>query len=194
MISYISGIVEYVSEDKIVIDNNGMGYGIFMPTNNLQAIGIGEQLKIFTYLHVKEDAMQLFGFLSQTDLESFKLLIGVSGVGPKGALNILSNLPDSQLQLAIIAGDEKAISKSQGIGKKTAQKIILELKDKVDITEFNTDTPKANIESNNTIDAVSALVSLGYSQSQAYAAINQLEITSDMDVDEILKLALKKLI
>ena len=132
MISYIIGIVDSVESDRVIIENNGIGYNIFMPQTSLEIIGIGEEIKIYTYLSVREDAMQLFGFLSKDELELFKKLIGVSGVGPKGGLAIISACPGDSLWMAIISGDDKAISKAQGIGAKTAQRIIIELKDKID--------------------------------------------------------------
>ena len=132
MISYISGVVEEIEKDKVVVDNNGIGYGIFASHSTLEQIGIGEQVKIYTYFSVREDAMQLYGFLSRQELQLFKLLIGVSGVGPKGGLAILSTCPGDSLSMAVLADDAKAISKAPGIGAKTAQKIIIELKDKID--------------------------------------------------------------
>lgn len=192
MINYVAGTVEYIEDDMVVVDNNGIGLGIYMPTNSLEIIGIGEQVIIYTYLNVKEDDMQLFGFLSREELKVFKMLIGVSGVGPRGGLNIISTLPNEALQLAIISGDDKAIAKSPGIGKKTAQKIIIELKDKLDLGEITTSNVE-NKASSSQNDAIEALVALGYSQSAAFSAIGQIEITEDMDVEEILKLALKKI-
>ena len=123
MISYIKGVVDSVESDRVVIENNQIGYNILMPVTALETLGIGEEVKIYTYFNVREDAMQLFGFFSKEELELFKKLISVSGVGPKGGLAIVSALPGEQLQMAIISGDAKAISKAQGIGAKTAQQI-----------------------------------------------------------------------
>ena len=174
MISYISGVVEEIEKDKVVVDNNGIGYGIFASQSTLEQIGIGEQVKIYTYFSVREDAMQLYGFLSRQELQLFKLLIGVSGVGPKGGLAILSTCPGDSLSMAVLADDAKAISKAPGIGAKTAQKIIIELKDKIDIEDMiagETISKPMTKASGVVGDAVEALTALGYSQTMAYQAI-----------------------
>lgn len=194
MISYIKGIIEEVEEDKVIIDNNGMGYGIFMPQSSLELIGPGEELKIYTYLNVKEDAMQLYGFLSKEELNLFKKLIGVSGVGPKGGLSIITACPGDSLQMAIISGDAKAISKAQGIGAKTAQRIIIELKDKIDLEEvISTNSGEAVADTGVKSDAIEALIALGYSRTSAFNAVNKVDKVTD-DVEELLKLALKNII
>lgn len=194
MISYIKGIIEEVEEDKVIIDNNGMGYGIFMPQSSLELIGPGEELKIYTYLNVKEDAMQLYGFLSKEELNLFKKLIGVSGVGPKGGLSIITACPGDRLQMAIISGDAKAISKAQGIGAKTAQRIIIELKDKIDLEEvISTNSGEAVADTGVKSDAIEALIALGYSRTSAFNAVNKVDKVTD-NVEELLKLALKNII
>lgn len=194
MISYIKGIIEEVEEDKVIIDNNGIGYGIFMPQSSLELIGSGEELKIYTYLNVKEDAMQLYGFLSKEELNLFKKLIGVSGVGPKGGLSIITTCPGDSLQMAIISGDAKAISKAQGIGAKTAQRIIIELKDKIDLEEvISTNPGEAVADTEIKSDAIEALIALGYSRTSAFNAVNKVYKITD-DVEELLKLALKNII
>ncbi len=194
MISYIKGIIEEVEEDKVIIDNNGIGYGIFMPQSSLELIGPGEELKIYTYLNVKEDAMQLYGFLSKEELNLFKKLIGVSGVGPKGGLSIITACPGDSLQTAIISGDAKAISKAQGIGAKTAQRIIIELKDKIDLEEvIFTNSGEAVADTGVKSDAIEALIALGYSRTSAFNAVNKVDKITD-DVEELLKLALKNII
>jgi Holliday junction DNA helicase RuvA len=197
MLSYISGIVDTVEKDKVIIDNNGIGYGIFMPQSALELLGEGEEVKIYTYFSVREDAMQLFGFLTKEELNIFKLLIGVSGVGPKGAIAIISACPEDSLSMAIISGDAKTISKAQGIGNKTAQRIIIELKDKLDLEEIigveqksETVTQAGTVQS----DAIEALVSLGYSQSAAFNAVKKVKNPETMDVEELLKTALKLII
>lgn len=194
MISYIKGIIEEVEEDKVIIDNNGIGYGIFMPQSSLELIGSGEELKIYTYLNVKEDAMQIYGFLSKEELNLFKKLIGVSGVGPKGGLSIITACPGDSLQMAIISGDAKAISKAQGIGAKTAQRIIIELKDKIDLEEvIFTNSGEAVADTGVKSDAIEALIALGYSRTSAFNAVNKVDKITD-DVEELLKLALKNII
>lgn len=197
MISYITGTVESLEVDKVIIDNNGMGYGIFMPQTSLEMIGIGEKIRIYTYLNVREDAMQLFGFLTKEDLNMFKMLIGVSGVGPKGAIAIISSCPGDNLHMAIISGDSKAISRAPGIGNKTAQRIIIELKDKIDLESMITsDVEAENVSQNKAIqsEAIEALVALGYSQSDAFGAVKKIKNADNMDVEELLKTALKNMI
>ena len=192
MYSYIRGPLAEVELDHIVIDVYGVGYTIYIPTNCMEYLpGIGEECKIHTYLYVREDAMMLYGFLTKDDLDLFKQLISVSGIGPKGALGILSAL------LAILAGDSKAIAKAPGIGAKTAQRVILELKDKMsleDAFEKKLDHEKVMMaSSNNQVknDAVLALTALGYSSSESLKAVSKVEITPEMDVEAVLKLALK---
>ena len=197
MISYITGIVEEVEIDKVVVDHNGIGYGIYMPQSTLETIGIGEELKIHTYFNVREDAMQLFGFLTKEELKIFKLLIGVSGVGPKGAMAIIGTCPGDSLQMAIISDDAKAISKAPGIGNKTAQRIIIELKDKLDLESMfmaGTENATPVISANAQSETVEALVSLGYSRSMALNAVKKIKNSETMDVEEMLKSALKNII
>jgi len=197
MISYISGELAAIEEDKAIIDVNGVGYGIFM---SVQAIGrlphIGQEVKIHTYMNVKEDAMQLFGFLTADDLRVFKLLIAVSGIGPKGGLNILAQLTADELRFAVAANDVKAISAAPGIGRKTAEKLILELRDKLkleDALEHLGQAPDTAVPAagDRQADAVEALVALGYGSTEAAKAVRQVQVTSDMGSDEILKQALK---
>lgn len=198
MYSYIRGPLAEVEIDHIVIDVYGVGYTIYIPTNCMDYLpGIGEECKIHTYLYVREDAMILYGFLTKDDLDLFKQLITVSGIGPKGALGILSALSADDLRFAILAGDSKAIAKAPGIGVKTAQRVILELKDKMsleDAFEKKLDHEKVMVaSSNNQVknDAVLALTALGYSSSESLKAVSKVEITEDMDVEAVLKLALK---
>lgn len=200
MISYVKGTVEEVGQDQIVLENHGIGYGIMVPSTVSEQVTVGEQnKKIYTYLHVREDAMQLYGFLSKSDLEMFKLLITVSGIGPKGALGVLSVLSANDLKFAILAGDVKTICSAPGIGKKTAEKTILELKDKVTVEDafeerIAQETAKdASDVSGVKKDAIDALVALGYSQTEALKAVNPIEILPGMDAEQILKLGLKNI-
>ena len=136
MISYIRGELAAVQEQKAIVEAGGIGYGIYMSQQTLSMLpAVGEEVKIHTYLNVREDAMQLYGFLTGEDLQVFRLLIGVSGIGPKAGLNILSCLSPDELRFAVLAGDVKTISSAPGIGKKTAEKLILELKDKMSIED-----------------------------------------------------------
>ncbi|MCI7150210.1 Holliday junction branch migration protein RuvA [bacterium] len=200
MISYIRGELVYISEDKAVVDVGGVGYGIFMPAKSLSQLpSPGKEVKIHTYLNVKEDAMQLYGFLTRDALEVFRLVIGVSGIGPKGGLGILSQLTPDELRFAVMANDVKAISAAPGIGKKTAEKLILELKDKLSIEDVLTHQMEGEGTVQNASscgqevqsDAVQALTALGYGGTEALRAVRQVETDENTTVEELLKKALK---
>lgn len=198
MISYVRGELVAVGEEKIIVDVNGVGYGVFMPAQSITLLpSIGEEVKIHTYLNVREDAMQLFGFLTRDDLDIFKLVIGVSGIGPKGGLNILSEMSPDDLRFAVLANDAKAIAKAPGIGKKTAEKLIIELKDKLDIEDvLNREAKEATftVSSQNhgvQAEAVEALVALGYGSTEAMKAVKKVIEETDGSVEDILKHALK---
>ena len=135
MISFVKGTVADIGENCLVVENGGIGYEIYMTGQDLRKARIGEEKKIHTFLYVREDILQLYGFFSKDDLGMFKLLIGVNGVGPKGALGILSGISADELRFAVLSDDVKTISKAPGIGKKTAQKMILELKDKLKLED-----------------------------------------------------------
>lgn len=187
--------------DSIVVEAAGVGYLIYIPTQYFDMLpDEGEDVKIYTYLCVREDAMILYGFLSKDDLEIFKLLITVSGIGPKGGLAILSTLSADDLRFAILSGDSKAISKAPGIGAKTAQRVILDLKDKLSLEDafekkLENQTSGAAVSINSTVknDAVMALNALGYSSTESLKAVSKVDITEDMDVEDVLKLALKNM-
>jgi Holliday junction DNA helicase RuvA len=201
MYAYIKGEIADITEDNLVLECNNIGYNIRIPYSVAQKLpGIGATVKIYTYTSVREDAFNLFGFLSKDDLEIYKLLIAVNGIGPKGALSILSAMSADDLRFAIISGDSKAISKAQGIGNKSAERIILELKDKVKM--FSIEDASDNITVSGVIagndmsnparnEAIEALTALGYSPTEALKAIKQVEISEDMDSGAILKAALK---
>lgn len=192
MYAYIKGEIADITEDNLVLECNNIGYNIRIPLSVAQRLpGIGATVKIYTYTSVREDALNLFGFLSRDDLEIYKKLIAVNGIGPKGALSILSAMSADDLRFAILSGDAKAISKAPGVGTKSAQRIILELKDKVQITPNVPETGSAlsNTEAQN--EAVEALTSLGYTPTEALKAIKQLDVTEDMDSGAILKQALR---
>lgn len=202
MISFIKGTVEDIEEDKIVVETGNIGYNIFVPASVINKISrTGGEVKVYTYLSVREDAMVLFGFLTKDDLTLFKQLISVNGVGPKAGLNILSTYSAEELRIAILSGDSKAISKAPGIGAKTASKIILELKDKIDVSvAFGGDDPLeaqtgAFVDSGIKQDAMDALMVLGYSASSAMMAVNAtLNSVPDIkDTGELVKLSLKYL-
>lgn len=201
MIAYLQGIVAGITDTKVILDVNHIGFQVFMSSRDIQAMpGQGEEARIYTYLNVKEDAMQLYGFLSQDDLDVYKLLLNVSGIGPKGGLGILSAMTADDLRFAVLSEDAKSIAKAPGIGAKTAQKLILELKDKLSLEDAfekkleNTAAAsvKAGLDDAKS-EAVQALVALGYSNSDALKSMRKAEITSDMDTETILKLALKQM-
>lgn len=200
MIAYVQGIIEDVSEDNVVIDVNGIGYNVHISADTVSRLpGEGEMIRLYTYTLVREDAFQLYGFLTRDDLDIFKKCITVNGIGPKGALSILSVMDADSLRYAIMAGDIKAISRAPGIGARTAERLILDLKDKIKIDDVligkeiaatsalhAADTPQKK-------EAVEALVSLGYGQTESVKAVNAIEGIENMDSGAVLKAALKKM-
>lgn len=199
MIGFVRGILDEVRIDSVVIDCNGIGYEVLVATNVLEQLSAeGTQIKLYTYLHVREDLMQLYGFLKKTDLDMFKLLITVNGIGPKGALGVLSVLDTQDLKFAILTGDYKIIAKAPGIGKKTAEKTVLELKDKVSLEDAFEEKLKATEEKEEAVqvvqqDAIAALVALGYNQTEALKAVRSVEDLEHKDVEAVLKESLKLL-
>ena len=202
MISYIRGPLEEKREDSVVVEAGNIGYRIFIPSSVLGELpGLGEEVKIYTYFSVREDGMSLYGFLSKQDLEMFRQLIGVNGVGPKSALGILSVLKPDVLRLAVISGDAKAISKAPGVGAKTAQRIILDLKDKIrpeDVLAGGLEESLAVPEEISGVgqagkEAVEALTALGYSAAEAAGAVKKVKITEEMTAEDVLKGALRHL-
>lgn len=201
MIGYVKGILEEIEEDCVIVDVNGLGIRILTGgALASQMLEPGSEVKIYTYTYVKEDAFQLYGFISKDELSLFKKLITVSGIGPKGAASILSAFSAEDLRYAIYAGDIKTISKAPGIGKKTAERLVLELKDKVEL-DYQADTLLGQLadetvgstEPNNRKDAIDALTALGYSSMDAAKAVKQADPNADMDAEDILKAALKYL-
>lgn len=204
MISYVKGPLIDIWEDMIVVEAGGLGYNIHVPMSVLEALPkAGTQVQIYTSLQVREDAMTLYGFLTRQDLQMFKQLLGVNGIGPKAALGLLSALRSDDLRMAIISGDAKAISRAPGIGPKTAQRVILDLKDKIkmeDILPGGMDpgsgaeaVPAASGMEGAGKEAVEALVALGYSMTEAGKAVRQVEITETMTVEDVLKASLRYL-
>ena len=200
MIAYISGALVSAGENYIVIDNHGMGYRIFVSGKYLEHIpAYGTQIKIYTHMYIREDELTLYGFHSEEELSVFRILIGISGVGPKVAMAILTALTIQELQLAVISEDAKTISKANGVGAKGASRIILELKDKLKMEDMMDAAYEQSIvqdtqDLNAARDAILALVNLGYSNSEAALAVKKIGDTSQMDIESILKAALKKLI
>ena len=203
MISFICGQVADITENSVIIETGGIGYEIFMTGEAIeQAARMEGKVKIHTYFQVREDAMQLYGFLNRDALSVFKLLIGVSGIGPKGGLGILAQLTPDELRFAVMSKDIKAISAAPGIGKKTAEKLIVELKDKLKIEDvLDHQVEAANGAAEDTVnaqglqaDAVQALTALGYGSTEALQAVRKVEMDESTTVEDLLKGALKYLI
>ncbi len=205
MFSYIKGELTEVSADSIVVEAGGIGYGIAVPGVLLDSLPpIGTQVKVYTHLYVKDDLVALYGFFTKEDLRIFRLLLGVSGIGPKGALGILSAIPPDELRFAVLSGDMKSISRAPGIGSKTAQRLIIELKDKLDIQEAfeiqaakeaaGTASGRKGSDEDQRSEAVQALAALGYSLSDATRAVRKVEKAKEMSAEEIIKEALKNLL
>lgn len=201
MYAYIKGILAEITEDAIIVENQGIGYEIAVPGQVFDYLpSVGEEVKIYTYHYVREDAILLYGFLTKEDVRIFKMLIGVSGIGPKGALAILSVLSTDDLRFAILGDDAKAIAKAPGVGAKTAQRVIIELKDKLsleDTFEQKLANQAQKAELNPAVgvknEAILALTSLGYSQSEALKVLQGIEISPDDQVEDVLKMALKQM-
>ena len=199
MFYYVSGTVAHIEPYLAVIDCGGVGYACKTTSYTLSALKKGEKAKLFTYLNVREDAMELFGFASQEELNLFQQLISVSGVGPKAALSILSSNSPANLALSIITGDEKALTCAQGIGKEIAQRVILELKDKLAKGqtfggggESYGGTGVTIIPENKLSEAGAALAVLGYSQAEINAALKGIDMDG-LSLEQIIKAALKKM-
>ena len=201
MFAYLKGILEDITEDNCVIDVHDIGYNVKISGQTAARLpGIGEMVKIYTYTSVKEDAFQLFGFLKKDELDLFKILITVNGIGPKGALSLLSAMDADMLRMAIVTQDVKMISKAPGIGKRTAERLILELKDKLSISVSMIDreiqqhqVSVVSMDSPSRKEAVEALVALGYGQAESMKAVSQVEGADEMEVGALLKAALLKI-
>lgn len=197
MISYIKGILEDVTDDSVVLENNGIGYEIKITGRMLLSLPKrGSEMKIYTYLYVREDALALFGFATREELQTFQLLIAISGIGPKAGLAILSTLSVQELRFAVLSQDVKTISKTPGIGKKSAERLIIELKDKMkleDALRWEEEPLEENAQEESKTEVTLALVSLGYSNADALRAIQSVEGYETMDTETLLKKALKKI-
>jgi len=203
MIGYIKGTIEGITQDSVLVENQGIGYRIYTSSMVLGQIGaMHQETMLFTYMNVREDGIFLYGFPTTEKLDTFKLLLSISGIGPKAALAILSVLSVKDLSLAIMAGDVKAITKANGVGKRGAERVIMELKDKLTIEDvFGDENDYSDVDvnvgvssnSNSMEDTVLALVSLGYSEFEAIRAIKQIPGAEQMESEELLKAALKKM-
>lgn len=203
MISFIKGYVAETTENSVILETDSIGYEIFMTGTAIEETSrMQDKIKIYTYFHVREDTMQLYGFLSRDDLDMFRLLLNVNGIGPKAAMGVLAAITADELRFAVLSDDVKTISRAPGIGKKTAQKLILELKDKLkleDAFEKKLDHQEENLSLADTSlrdsrqEAVEALIALGYSSTNALRAVRQVSEETGEDVEAILKAALKQL-
>lgn len=194
MFSYIKGEVKIKANNFIAIDVNNIGFKIFMTEKEIQQIEIGDIVKVYTYMRVKEDDISLFGFLSNDELTMFELLISVGGIGAKSATQILSNIEPTDFALSVITEDVSKLKKLPGIGAKTAQRIILELKDKIKTNEAitNEESEKRVVSSQNVQDAIDALQVLGYNRKSIQKAFEKI-VTNGKSVEELIKEGLKEL-
>lgn len=201
MLAYIKGILEIKTKGYIVVEAGGLGYKIFMPESTIANTGnIGDKVQIYTFMRVREDDVSLYGFLTNEELRMFELLLSVSGIGAKGALGILSNITPSQFALAVISNDVAILKKVPGIGPKTAQRAILELKDKlkkeqeISIAEGEETSNIEQVikEDEKVSEAISALQVLGYSKREIIEALQTIEVTS-LSVEDIIKKGLANL-
>lgn len=203
MYAYLKGTLEEIAEDNIVVEVANIGYNVKVSTTTTELLpGIGSEIKIYTYTLVREDTFSLYGFLTRDDLEIFKKLITVNGIGPKGGLAILSVMNADALRFAIMAGDAKSIAKAPGVGNKTAERVILDLRDKISLEDTlhglggpveNAGGALSSAGTDNVMkrEAIEALVALGYSPSDATSAVKKVEVTEETTVESILKAALK---
>lgn len=196
MYYYLKGTLAAKGENYIVVDVSGVGYMVYTSLNGIEKSGsIGNQITVYTYLNVREDAMDLYGFVTEEEKKMFMLLISVSGVGPKAGLAILSVAPPAKIATAIITGDTKTITKAAGVGPKVAQRVILELKDKMDSSSLGIETEDLSVSdeiiTDNRAEAMSALVVLGYSANDARNVLSKLD--SSLSTEDLIKQALVKL-
>ena len=201
MYAYLKGTLEEITEDAVVVEVGNIGYNVRVSATTAQGLpGIGSEVKIYTYTLVREDAFTLYGFLTKDDLEIFKKLITVNGIGPKGGLAILSVMNADALRFAILAGDAKSIAKAPGVGNKTAERVILDLRDKISLEDTLQGLGEPVVTAgavgggtDNVMkrEAIEALVALGYSASDATNAVKRVEVDENSTVEGILKAALK---
>jgi len=199
MIALVNGELAYKSIGHVIVDVNGVGYRLFIPLSTYYSLPDNGPVQLFVHTHVREDALLLYGFLTLDEKDLFAILIGISGVGPKLAVNILSHIPVADLKIAIVQGDIKRLSALPGIGKKTAERLVLELKDKFTVSPESlaatgTSSQAVGSRPDPLGDVVSALVNLGYKETQARKILESMEIAPDAAMEDILKGALKVLV
>lgn len=199
MFYYIEGTITIIQNNLVVVDAGGVGYACHTSATTVNHVKQGAKARLYTYLNVREDVFELYGFASEQELSCFEMLIGVSGVGPKAAASILSIAPTERLTLAIVTGDDKLLQQAQGIGKKIAQRIVLELRDKLSKEQLESSSISQIVDSvvggnrvNHTQEAIAALMVLGFGQAQVLHALEGIDAAS-MEADEIIRQCLKKL-
>lgn len=199
MINYIRGTLSDIDENIVIVENNGIGYGISSSMNTIRQLpALGSEVKLNTKLIPKEDSLTLYGFFDKEELNMFELLLSVSGIGPKGALSILSSMTVSDIRFAVAGGDSKAFAKVPGVGKKTAERAIIDLKDKVDIFDafegkLAAGAKTAAVSSSVKEEVLEALVSLGYSPTNAARALDKMTITDSTTTEQLLSVTLKQM-
>ena len=198
MIAYVKGTLDEITENNAVVENGDIGYNVKISAGTMSRLpGLHQSVKLYTYTCVREDAFCLYGFLTKEELHIFRLLITVNGVGPKGALSILSVMSAQDLRFAVVAADSRMIAKAPGIGKKTAERVILDLRDKVSLEDAPENGQQPEISVSGAQDrgargeAVEALIALGYSGADALRAVKQVTEVDETDTEAILKAALK---
>ena len=198
MLAYIKGTITEIGTDEIIVETGGVGFSIFTSSQATTRLTKNQQATIYTHLNVREDDMSLFGFLTKEERSVFRMLINVSGVGPKSALSILSCLSVDELRMAVLSDDYKAIAKANGIGPKTAQRLIIELRDKFHLEDvldgYEENTSDTAVPEDLVSEAAMALSSLGYSNVEALRAIKKVPNSEGMTVEQLLKAALKNII
>ncbi len=199
MFAYIKGTLAHKGNESVVVETGGIGYRVTVPVTALETLKVGSELKIHTYLHIREDAWLLFGFITEEELKMFEQLLKVSGVGPKAAMSLVSHIPPSRFGLAVLTDDANAFTKAPGIGKKTALRIILELKDKLkkeqgeELKTFATGSDWDEKPASKIQEAVSALMMLGYSSQEANRAVSSVH-SEEKSLEMIIRDALKGLV
>ncbi len=198
MISQIRGILQEQKEDRVVVETGGIGFEVRVPTTVISNLPpMNTETLLYTHMQMREDGVTLYGFETGEQREFFRLLLGVSGIGPKGALGILSVLSPNDLRFAILSDDAKTLAKAPGLGIKTAKKLILELKDRIDLDEVietNTEKEEIYVRTSAGDEVLEALVALGYSSSEALKAIRSLGDIGERSAEELIRLALKQMI
>lgn len=198
MLAYIKGTITEIGADEIIVETGGVGFSVFTSSQATTRLTKNQQATIYTHLNVREDDMSLFGFLTKEERSVFRMLINVSGVGPKSALSILSCLSVDELRMAVLSDDYKAIAKANGIGPKTAQRLIIELRDKFHLEDvldgYEENTSDTVVPEDLVSEVAMALSSLGYSNVEALRAIKKVPNSESMSVEQLLKAALKNII